>query len=463
MVVFPEFDGDPVFSNLLGGDEEKGFLDVLLDGQNETSSSYVRNTAILETIVRDSKGNAIRITDFAPRYARFERIYHPGQIIRRIEPIEGLPRITIRLRPTRDYGEPRVIQAIGSNHLRYPGGSHDVRLTTDAPLSYILHETRFALTRPLTLIIGSDESLEASVDTVARESLERTRDYWISWVRGLAVPLDYQQEVIRAAVSLKLCNYRRDRGHRCRAVDVDPGGAGHAAQLGLPLLLAEGCVLRRQGAEPARSDTDDGSRTSTTSRRWQRTRTACCGPSTASCTTTTWRSGSRRICRAFSTMGPVRVGNQAAEQLQHDAYGSIILAVSQMFIDQRLPRMGDEPLFRRLELLGHRARRFYLEPDAGIWEYRGRQQVHTHSATMCWVALDRLWRIAAQLGLNDRVAYWRAEADKVRKEILTRAWNPKRGAIVGALDQTELDASVLLLPELGLLPARTSASSKRAR
>jgi GH15 family glucan-1,4-alpha-glucosidase len=124
-----------------------------------------------------------------------------------------------------------------------------------------------------------------------------------------------------------------------------------------------------------------------------------------------------------------------------------------MFIDQRLPRMGDVDLFRSLEPLGVRACRFAMEPDAGPWEYRGRQRVHTHSATMCWVACDRLARIASRLGLADRAAHWHTQADALRKEILTRAWNERLGFIAGALDHDELDASVLLLPELGLLPA----------
>jgi GH15 family glucan-1,4-alpha-glucosidase len=93
-----------------------------------------------------------------------------------------------------------------------------------------------------------------------------------------------------------------------------------------------------------------------------------------------------------------------------------------------------------------------MEPDAGPWEYRGRQRVHTHSATMCWVGCDRLARIAVRLGLAERAAFWRSQADKLREQILARAWNPKRGAIVGALDHNELDASVLLLGELGFLP-----------
>jgi GH15 family glucan-1,4-alpha-glucosidase len=124
-----------------------------------------------------------------------------------------------------------------------------------------------------------------------------------------------------------------------------------------------------------------------------------------------------------------------------------------MFIDERLPRMGDAALFHRLEPLGVQARRFAFEPDAGPWEYRRRQRVHTHSATMCWVACDRLARIAGRLGLADRAAHWRGHADALRDQILARAWNETLGAIAGTLDRGDLDASVLLLPDLGLLPA----------
>src|SRR5665648_972534 len=97
---FPRLDSDPVFSRLIAGDEEKGFCDVVLQGQTTARAQYVRNTAIVEPILEDASGNAVRITDFAPRFLRFERAFHPAQIVRRIEPLRGLPRVTIRLRPT---------------------------------------------------------------------------------------------------------------------------------------------------------------------------------------------------------------------------------------------------------------------------------------------------------------------------------------------------------------------------
>src|SRR5262249_35162487 len=114
---FPRLDSDPVFSRLLTNEEEKGFCDVVLHDARKSRSGYVRNTAIVETILEDAHGNIVKITDFAPRFQRFERAFHPAQIMRRIEPVRGLPRITIRLRPTFNYGQPAERQVIGSNHM----------------------------------------------------------------------------------------------------------------------------------------------------------------------------------------------------------------------------------------------------------------------------------------------------------------------------------------------------------
>jgi GH15 family glucan-1,4-alpha-glucosidase len=101
----PRYDGDPVFCRLLAGEEEKGFADVVLDDMVDYKSEYLRNTAIVCTTLTDRRGSAVRITDFAPRFRHYERIFRAPQLIRIIEPIAGVPRITIRVRPTHECGE----------------------------------------------------------------------------------------------------------------------------------------------------------------------------------------------------------------------------------------------------------------------------------------------------------------------------------------------------------------------
>lgn len=205
---YPRFDSDPVFCRLLSGKEEKGFSDVVLAELVETQSEYQRNTAIVTTTLTARDGASVRITDFAPRYQNFGRISRPPQLVRIVEPVSGLPRITIRFRPTQNYGETSLRGLMGSNHIRYGDGSRDViRLTTNAPLSYIAQEAPFALTRPIQLVFGVDESFPSDLETATRELYERTRDYWTEWVRRLSVSYDWQDQIIRAAITLKLSNF----------------------------------------------------------------------------------------------------------------------------------------------------------------------------------------------------------------------------------------------------------------
>src|SRR5207245_7914989 len=141
----------------------------------------------------------------------------------------------------------------------------------------------------------------------------------------------------------------------------------------------------------------------------------------------------------------------AYQQVQHDVYGSAILAATHVFFDRRVMQRGDEVLFHRLEALGDRAARLVAQPDAGIWELRGAARVHTSSSVMCWAGCDRLARIASHLGLADRAAYWREQAAPIHQVMEQRAWSAKLDSFVATFDGEALDASLLRLNELGFL------------
>jgi GH15 family glucan-1,4-alpha-glucosidase len=445
---FPRFDGDPIFSRLLAGDEEKGFCEVVLHGMVAHSSEYVRNTAIVSTILTDDKGASVRITDFAPRFFEYHRIYRPPQIMRIIEPITGLPRITIRVRPTSSYGVPMTEKSIGSNHVTFRGTDVVVRLTTDAALSYIDREAPFVLTRPLHLVIGPDEPFPAELPATCRAFAERTQEYWTEWVRRLSISYEWQDAVIRAAIALKLSNFE------------ETGGIIAAHTTSIPEALGSGrnwdyrhCWLRdayfvvkalnQLGATQTMEDFISFI-LGVASEEFVR-------PVYSIVPADPMDEEIAPALKGYRNNAPVRVGNAAVGQVQHDTYGSIILAATPMFFDRRLPRPGDEGLFRLLEKLGNLAARFAFEPDAGIWEYRGRSRVHTHSAAMCWAGCNRLGAIAAHLGLKGEAAHWTKTANAMREELIERAWNPARGAFTAGFGVDDLDASVLLLPELGLL------------
>lgn len=208
----PRFDGDPVFCDLLNEDQEdgndrQGVFEIEVDDLSRSEQEYLTNTAVLVTRLFDSNGSAIEITDFAPRFGQFGRMFRPMSLVRTIRPIKGNPRIRIKLRPRSDYGATTPSVTHGSNHIRYVGTNVTLRLTTDAPPAYILDETPFFLEDPVALVLGPDETLTRAPGAAAHEFLERTREYWRDWVRHLALPLEWQDAVIRAAITIKLCSF----------------------------------------------------------------------------------------------------------------------------------------------------------------------------------------------------------------------------------------------------------------
>jgi GH15 family glucan-1,4-alpha-glucosidase len=450
---FPRFDSDPVFSRLLAGDQEKGFCDVVLTDLVKSTSAYVRNTPIVETILEDKHGGRVRIIDFAPRFPMFERIFHPPQIVRRIEPLAGLPRIQIRVRATHAYGRPTTGHSIGSNHIRYRGSDEVLRLSTDAPLSYIAQETVFPLTRPLALVFGPDEPFDGAIEQTAREFESHTRSYWHRWVRSLSLPFEWQSAVIRAAITLQLCSFEETGGivaaHTTSIPEAPNSGRNWDYRY---CWLRDAYFVVQALNQLSTTQTMEGYLNYVTTVAAQLNEPL--GPVHSIVPGEQLDEVIAKGLPGFLGMGPVRVGNNASLQVQHDVYGSVILAVTQMFVDERLPRMGDETLFKRLEPVGELAFATALQPDAGIWEYRGRKRVHTYSAALCWAACDRLGKIGANLGLGSRHRYWARKANGLRKEILKRAWSKEKGAFVGALDDPELDASVLRIAEIGLVAPR---------
>ena len=447
---YPRFDSDPIFCRLVTGSEEKGFLDVVLDGMVDCQSEYVRNTAVVSTVLTDGQGGAVRIIDFAPRYQNFGRMFKPPQLVRIIEPIAGLPRITIRVRPTHSYGVPVEQRSPGSNHIRYWCGDAIIRLTTDAPLSYIEREAPFVLTRPVSLVLGNDEPFPGELAGTCREFFNRTRDHWMDWVRRLSISYDWQEPIIRAAITLKLSAFEETGAIIAAHTTSIPEAPGSGRTWDYRFCWLRDAyfvvkALNRIGATQTMEDFIAyiiGLAAN---------RSEALAPVYGIVPTDPMDEWTAPHLQGYRGDGPVRVGNAAALQDQHDTYGSVILAAMPMFFDHRLPRPGDEALFRLLEQLGHKAAALALQPDSGIWEFRGRRQVHTHSAAMCWAGVNRLAAIATRLGFSDRAAYWNATADKLHTEILAQAWNPKLNAFTAALGTNDVDASVLLLAELGFL------------
>ena len=450
----PRVDGDPLFSSLLGGEApDTGYWGITLEDGVSIEQEYIRNTPILVTTHRDAHGGVIEVVDFCPRFQREGRTYRPVGFARIIRPVAGSPRVRVSLRPTCGWGGGCREQIGGSNHLRLLLDTIALRLTTTAPISMVQGEHPFRIERPMHFFLGPDESFQGDLASTVDLMLYRTTQEWQGWVRGLAVPLEWQETVIRCAITLKLCQHEETGAIVAALTTSVPEHAGSQrnwdyrfcwirdAYYTVQALNRLGALDVLEGYLGYLRNIVDGARGGHIQPLYGVLGEAELPERTAP------------ELAGYRGMGPVRVGNQAAEQIQHDAYGQIVLCSVHAFFDQRLFRLGGVEDFEALERVGERAWAYYDQPDAGLWELRTRQSVHTYSSAMCWAACDRLANAAERLRLADRQQLWNERADIIRERIETSAWREETRRMSATFAGDDLDASVLQLLDLRFFAA----------
>jgi GH15 family glucan-1,4-alpha-glucosidase len=270
-------------------------------------------------------------------------------------------------------------------------------------------------------------------------------------VRGLAVPLEWQKVVIRAAITLKLCQHE-ETGAIVAALTTSISEAADSGRnwdyryCWIRDAYYTVQALNRLGALDVlenylsylRNIVDQAS-------------SGLIQPLYAVSGEAKLEEYAAQGLAGYRAMGPVRVGNAAYHQVQHDAYGQIVLSNAQAFFDERLFRRATQDDFVSLERVGEHAFAKHDQPDAGLWEFRTRTSVHTYSSVMCWAACDRLENIAHALGLDERAEHWHARAKAVRRTIEERAWFEAEKRFAATFGGDELDASLLQLVDMRFL------------
>lgn len=452
----PRLDGAPIMNAILGG---KGRFACELSGMETSEQSYVRNTAVLRTVLTDKRGAQVEITDFAPRFETRGRMFRPAQTIRRIRPLSGLPLITLKLTPSEGFSNaPKPVRR-GVSHLTFGEGTDAVRITTNAPIDHILSQQAFAIESELVFILGPNETIQEDPVHLTSDWEQQTVDHWQGWVSRLYTPPDWQEAVIRAAITLQLCVYEETGGIVAALTTSIPehddcernwdyrycwirdsyftvNALNRCASMG-----ALEHYLRFLRSVVAMTDQDGES-------------SGHLQPLFGIGLETVITEHIENALPGFKNNRPVRRGNQAYEHIQHDVYGQIILAATPAFFDNRLRHAYGAAEFEALEPIGERAFNVHDTSDAGIWEFREIAHVHTSSAIMCWAACDRLSRIANHLGLDGRAEYWRDKAAIIHKTVCERGFNEEKNSFTMAYGGESLDASVLLMCEIGFLPAK---------
>lgn len=451
----PRVDGDPLFCSLLDPKDERamprGEWRITVENQAKAEQWYLRNTPILVTRLTDSDGAAVEIFDFCPRFQRSGRMYRPVAFVRIVRPVSGAPRIRVSLNPATNWGGKDAARTSGTNHIRYLLKPQPLRLTTDAPVGHLLEGRAFRAEKSLHFFLGPDEPFVGNVGHTLAQMLHQTADEWRSWVRGLAIPLEWQRVVIRAAITLKLCMYEETGAIVAALTTSIPEAPNSGRNWDYRYCWIRDAyytvqALNRLGALDVLENYLSYLRNIVDESKGGHIQ-----PLYAVSGEPKLDEYEAEGLAGYRGMGPVRVGNAAYTQVQHDAYGQIILSNAQAFFDERLFRKATNDDFAALEKVGERAWAMHDQPDAGLWEFRTRTSVHTYSSVMSWAGCDRLANAASVLGLSDRAVLWRERAEAIRKRIEKSAWHEGEGRFAASFGGDDLDASLLQLIDMRFL------------
>jgi GH15 family glucan-1,4-alpha-glucosidase len=403
---------------------------------------------VLETTFR-SDHSAFRVIDFAPRFMLYERSFRPTQIIRVLEPLEGTPRVRVLCEPRLGWSRKAPAVVRGSNHISYEGFETRVRLTTDIPLSYLAGQP-FALTERRYLVLSWGEPIEEALAPLCERFLSETVRYWQRWVKHCETPPEYQEEVIRSALVLKLHCFE-DTGAIVAATTTSiPEGpsTGRTWDYRYCWLRDSYYVLdalRLLGHFEERED-------------FVRYLINVCAASPSLDLQPLYRIDARpdlpeqvlEDWPGYEGSGPVRIGNSAALHRQNDIFGEMVLALQPVFLDHRFRAEQTYETLELVERLAQKAVAVAGTDDAGIWELRTKWRPQTFSTLMCWAAADRMAKIAARHAPLREPVY-KAAAARIRDEIFHKAWSPSQGGLGAAYGSDDIDAALLQIVPLRLL------------
>lgn len=436
---WPQMDSSFIFGGLIA-DEKGGNFKVEPQTSYMTKQHYVTNTCILITRFICEDGE-FEVIDFAPRFSIHDRYYRSLQLFRKIKRIKGQPRIKIICDPRGDYGESIPEVFVGSNHINYRNLHFPVRLTTNASKSYIIDEREFKLCEDLYLVLSGGEPFEAPLKDTFEEFYYRTTLYWRSWVKDTFIPNMFQSEIIRSVITIKLHQFE-DTGaiiaSGTTSLPEYPGSGrnwdyrycwlrdtyfclsalnsvGHFEEAEKYLNFIYNVITDIKELQPVYRINGEGK-------------------------IDEWEAD----LKGYRGNRPVRFGNAAYHQKQFDSFGQVILSLLPMYTDQRIINREKLVSLDLLDKLLSEIEKKMDEPDAGIWEFRGKQAKHLETYIFHWAGAKAAMKIAIHYDNEDlenkasRIAHL-AEAN------IEKCYNTEYECYMADQNIGHFDASAFLL------------------
>ncbi|NLU93641.1 glycoside hydrolase family 15 protein [Chitinophaga sp. Ak27] len=452
---WPRMDSSFIFGGLLDK-KNGGEFSILPAADYSSHQYYMENTNILCTEITTTEGS-YRITDFAPRFMQFERFFKPLMLVRKIEPLEGSPRIRVKCEPVCDYGAYKLKRMRGSSHIEFAGCDENIRLTTNIAVSYLFEDEFFVLNDTRYLILTYGHPLEAPLVSTGERFLRETITYWRTWIKHSSIAHYFQPYVIRSALALKIHQFE------------DTGAIIAASTTSLPEFPDSGrnwdyryCWLRDTyyiiTALNHIGHFEEMER--------------YFGYITDISFSGDFRyqplygiTGQKELVETilphldgYMNNKPVRIGNQAYEHIQNDIYGQVLISMLPLYTDHRFIFSERKDSDRWIELLLKKIEKTIDEKDAGIWEFRNMANVHCYTNLFQWAGCAAAEKMARTIG--NQALLQRATALKERAAAhIESCYDPVRKVYTNAAGSKYLDASTLQLIMMNYL----DPTSERAR
>ena len=448
----PQFDSPSVFGKILD-DNIGGQFKIVTDASYSISQEYCKNTCILITKFQ-SQAHAFHLLDFMPRYQKESTNYYaPPEITRFLRHVKGRPSFKVIYDPKLEYAlgitrnyvkDDFIVSIVDDEHY------DTLYLYTDLDKNNLLSGSEMILEKDQFMTASYNEKIEIpTIDTIYYE-LEVTKTYWLHWCYKTPTFKNYNAEVLRSAMTLKLLTFEKSGAVLAAATTSLPEAIGETrnwdyrfcwirdasmvikviAKLG-HVKIVENFIRYIIDLIPDKNQK-------------LQIMYGINGEKMLTEKTLSHLEG-------YKGSKPVRIGNAAFFQKQNDIYGILMDAIHFQIETYKETNYKHEELWSIVKSVVWVVEKNWTKPDKGIWEFRNEDQHFTFSKVLCWVAIDRAIKISNIVQRGEKAKKWESLRSKIRKDIMKNAWSPGKKAFTQTYGTNDLDASVLLMEPYGFI------------
>lgn len=451
----PAFDSSSVFAKILD-DEIGGSFSFEVSDEYKITQEYLKDTCILITTFTSKEG-IFELHDFMPRYYKKKDSYHrPPEIIRYLKLIEGNPKFKVHYNPKLEYALDETITYLKNDFIvsLTDKDTYDTLfLYTSFNQEDVINSNQIELQEDGYFLISYNEKIFKTTLNTIQTELERTKVYWYEWMSRTPKFKNYNEEIGRSAMTLKLLSYDKT------------GAVLAAATTSLPETIGEVrnwdyrfCWIR-DASMVIKVVSQLGHK-----KIAQRYLKFIIGliPDKDEKLQIMYGINNEKILtektlshlKGYQNSTPVRIGNAAYSQQQNDIYGILMDVIHQQITNFTIDIDNGEELWTITKGIVWVVNKHWREADKGIWEFREEDRHFTFSKVLCWVAIDRAIKVAELFSKNHKAAKWRKIEQEIKNDIHENAWNEEVQAFTQSYGSSEMDASVLLMESYGFINAK---------